>query len=580
MHLHFAPSGDDDLNLYYATSVRSGKKTGTKIVRKIGKLSELRKEYDDPVAHFREEARRLTAEEKRKKEEDGLFTVRREDIDLSKRRNVRLGYIFPQQVYCSLGLDGCMRKLSNGCKAAYDFCRIVRDLVCGRILDPLSKRGTYDLAQSFPEPPDYRLEDVYKALKRMAGSFDAIEEKAFRGTKRHADVDTSVTYYDCTNFYFETEEEDGFRCYGHSKENRPNPIVQMGLFLDRNGLPVSMCIHPGSTSEQKTMIPEEEKMRNRFGIRKFVVCADCGLSGKRNLRYNSDADHFFVVTKSLRKVTEEQRKRLMAEDGWKRFGDTGGRLYSLKDVRGKDEFVDAILYREEWFETGKDLYERVIVIFSERTRRYQESVRAGQVERAVRLMEGGRVKTRNQNDARRFVREDHATREGEAAERTAYSIDEDRIAEEARYDGFYAVTTDLSDDVGTVIRINKGRWEIEESFRILKGELAARPVFVSTEECIRAHFLCCYLSLLVFRVLEQRLEKAGKFVTAPEIVKAIQGYNVLDMGSFYAGAMEGETARALEEVTGLCGSKTAMSKAFFRALVKRSKGESGPGQEK
>ena len=572
MNLHIVPSGKDDAILYYAVSIRKGKKTTSKNVRRIGRLSELKKEYTDPIAHFRAEAKRLTDEGR---SESSFEIPANLMLDPMKKRRVMLGYIFPQSVYYSLGLDMVMRGIRNESKATYDFNRIMRDLIIGRVLSPLSKSSTYEKAFSFPEPPDYDLQHVYRSLSLMAKSFDLIEEKAFKGMKKYADVDTSVTYYDCTNFYFEIEEEDGFRTYGKSKENRPNPIVQMGLFLDRNGLPISMCINPGRTNEQKTMIPLEKLMTERFGIEKFVVCADCGLSGKRNLRFNSTENHGFVVTKSLKKVSEDVRARLMGDGGWKRFGDASGRLYSLKEIREDANLRDVIFYHDERFAMGSDGFEeRIVTTYCGRLREYQRSVRERQLQRAMELIRQGKIrKGVNQNDVRRFIVVDSVTENGEVAEKKVFSIDRERFEEESEYDGFYAVTTDLDDDPGEIIRINRGRWEIEESFRIMKSDFDGRPVFVSREDRIRAHFLTCYLAFMIFRIIEQKLNKGDVRYTDPEILRTLRDYEAIDAESFYVGAMEGKAVRALESTFGLVGSMTAFSKAQFRRLVARSKKE-------
>lgn len=572
MNLHIVPSGKDDAILYYAVSIRKGEKTTSKNVRRIGRLSELKKEYTDPIAHFRAEAKRLTDEGR---SESSFEIPANLMLDPMKKRRVMLGYIFPQSVYYSLGLDMVMRGIRNESKATYDFNRIMRDLIIGRVLSPLSKSSTYEKAFSFPEPPDYDLQHVYRSLSLMAKNFDLIEEKAFKGMKKYADVDTSVTYYDCTNFYFEIEEEDGFRTYGKSKENRPNPIVQMGLFLDRNGLPISMCINPGRTNEQKTMIPLEKLMTERFGIEKFVVCADCGLSGKRNLRFNSTENHGFVVTKSLKKVSEDVRARLMGDGGWKRFGDASGRLYSLKEIREDANLRDVIFYHDERFAMGSDGFEeRIVTTYCGRLREYQRSVRERQLQRAMELVRQGKIrKGVNQNDVRRFIVVDSVTENGEVAEKKVFSIDRERFEEESEYDGFYAVTTDLDDDPGEIIRINRGRWEIEESFRIMKSDFDGRPVFVSREDRIRAHFLTCYLAFMIFRIIEQKLNKGDVRYTDPEILRTLRDYEAIDAENFYVGAMEGKAVRALESTFGLVGSMTALSKAQFRRLVARSKKE-------
>ena len=568
MKLHVVKSGDDSI-LYFAKSIRIGKKTTTKNVKRIGKLSELSKIYNDPIAHFKDEAKRLTEEDK---VENNFEIQPKLLLDPSKTKKIQLGYVFPQYVYYSLGINDIMRKIHNESSIDYDFNRIVRDLVIGRIIDPLSKCSTYKLAKHFPESPDYELHHIYRALSLIAKNFDFIEEKTFKGMKEYADVNTSVTYYDCTNFYFEIEEEDGFRTYGKSKENRPNPIVQMGLFLDKNGLPISMCINPGKTNEQQTMIPLEEKMKERFGIKKFVVCADCGLSGNKNLKYNSDENHGFIVTKSLKKAKEEIRKQLMRDDGWKRFGDNSQTTYKISDIKNNEDYKDSIFYHDEWFINDKGFRERIIITYSEKTAKYQRLIREQQIQRAMKLIQDGKIrKGVNQNDVKRFINVDNITDSGEVATKKVLSINEELFEEESTFDGYYAVTTDLSDPANEIIRINKGRWEIEESFRIMKTEFSARPVYVSREDRIRAHFLTCYLALVVYRVMEQKLIKEGEHYTTQEIISTIRNYQAVDMGSFYVGAMEGVAVKALEKTFGLIGSYQAMSKRDFQKLISKSK---------
>ena len=572
MNLHIVPSGKDDKILYFAISIRKGKKTTSKNIEKIGKLSELRKIYDDPIAHFREEAKRRTEEGKTPV---SFEVAANEMLDTKQVRKISFGYIFPQSIYYSLGLDDIMRKIRTESKINYDFNRIMRDLIIGRILDPLSKQSTFLKAKSFPEVPDYELHHIYRALSTAAKNFDMIEEKTFKGLANYIDVDTSVTYYDCTNFFFEIEEQDELRTYGKSKENRPNPIVQMGMFLDRNGLPISMCINPGNTNEQLTMIPLEEKMQKRFGIKKFVVCADCGLSSQKNLKYNSTAEHGFIVTKSLKKTKKEIRERLMKEDGWKRFGDRSGTTYTLTEIQKTESLHDATFYHDEWFVGEKSgTNERIITTYRERLRQYQRSIRESQINRAMKLVDSGKLKKGvNQNDIRRFILEENFTKDGEEADKRVFSINQDLVDEESLYDGFYAVTTDLSDDANEIVRINRERWEIEESFRIMKTEFDARPVYLSREDRIRSHFLTCFLALMVYRVMERKMIQSGEQFTTREIISSLRNYEIVDMGSFYIGAMEGKAIKALEKTFGLVGSMKAFSKATFRKLISRSKKE-------
>jgi len=571
MKLHVIPMANGDKRLYFAVSVRNGTKVSSRNVESIGLLSELKSKYADPVAHFREEARKRTLEG-RGERSFALDPTKR--LDPSERRKVMLGYLFPQRVYYGLGLDSAMSAVRAKSRAQFDFGRIVRDLVVGRILDPLSKQATFSLSDSFPERRDYDLHEVYRALLLLDRESDFVQARTYRGARAYADVDTSVVYYDCTNFFFETKEEDGFRTYGKSKENRPNPIVQMGLFIDSNGIPVSMCVNPGRTNEQVTMIPLEKKMREEFGIRKFVVCADCGLSGKKNLRYNSGSDdRGFVVTKSLKRAKEDVRAHLMAEGGWKRAGESG-RSYTIGEIDSDPSLRDAVFFHDERFRDEDGFEERIVTTYSVRMRDYQRSVRADQIDRAMRLVSSGKSrlgKRAGENDPRRFVRETHATEDGEVCGRVLYEMDTDRIEAEMAYDGYYAVSTDLSDPAAEIIRINRGRWEVEETFRIMKTDFDARPVYLSREACIRAHFTVCFLAMVVFRVIEQKLLKAGEAWTSSEILEAIRGCNATDRGSFYSGEMEGRAIPALEKAFGLPCCFEAITKRNFQRLTARSK---------
>ena len=448
------------------------------------------------------------------------------------------GYLFLQKIYYSLRLDKICQSIAEKSQAQYDLNAILSRLVYTRILYPASKRGSLKAAKDFYEQPSFELQDVYRALSLLSENSDFIQAELYKQSQKLLERRKDLLYYDCTNYYFEIEEADELRKYGKSKEHRPNPIVGMGLFMDHDGIPIAFCIYPGSQNEQPTMKPLEQKILKDFDLGNVVVCTDAGLSSKQNRKYNDlqlggEAMRSFITTQSIKQLPAGLKKFALDTGGWHLAGDS--REYNIAEL-DENACLDKIFYKERWIKEDisskaeakgkKPLEQRLVVSYSLKYRNYLRSVRNSQVERAKRLIASGNCtrKGRNQEDPRRFIRHSKCTAEGEICEHDVVSLDTEAIAEEEKYDGFYAVCTNLqSADISEIIKINRQRWQIEECFRIMKTEFKARPVYLQREDRIKAHFLTCYIALFVFRILQKQL---GSRFTCEDIIDTLRKMNL------------------------------------------------------
>ena len=446
-----------------------------------------------------------------------------------EQRSFLAGYLFLQDLYYDLKMKNVFRNIKSRHKYQYDLDAIFSDLVYARVLDPGSKAASYETAMKFLEPPTYEKHDVYRALSVLAEEMDYIQAEVYKNSNFITLRNNRVLYYDCTNYYFEIEEEDGFRKYGKSKEHRPNPIVQMGLFMDGDGIPMAFDIFDGSSNEQISLKPLEEKIIKSFGFSKFVVCTDGGLGSDNNRLFNDIEGRAFIVTQSLKKLKKAEREAAMDERNWRRLSD--GKIVDINEVKADpSSHMNELYYKEEVYGTKKVPGQLMIVTYSPRYAAYQKMVREGQLERAEKMVKAGNVKKqrKNPNDPARFVKVTNTTTDGEVAEEKSYSIDQDKVDNEALYDGYYAVCTDLvDDDIKDILAVSEGRWEIEESFRIMKTDFEARPVYVRREDRIKAHFLVCYMSLLLFRILEKKLNST---YTSSQIIDSLRDYRLLKIG--------------------------------------------------
>lgn len=450
------------------------------------------------------------------------------EISANKQQCFNGGYLFLQDIYHELGLDRISKAIAQKHDFQYNLNAILSRLVYARILYPSSKRSTFEDSHRFIEQPDFELHQIYRALSVIAQESDYIQSTLFKNSLKVSKRKTGIIYYDCTNFYFEIEQAEDDKQYGLSKENRTLPIVEMGLFMDAEGIPLAFCINPGNQNEQLSMIPLEKKLLTDFDMSKFVVCTDAGLSSTSNRMFNNDSDgnRAFVTTQSLKKLKKHLKTWALASDGWKVSGDTDNRLYDISAL-DKSEDKEKIFYKSRWIKEN-GLEQQLIVTFSLKYKEYQHTIRSRQLDRALKAVQSGKssIESKRQNDPKRFIKSDHSTKEGEVADKTTYYIDPTIVSDEEQYDGFYAVCTNLEDDAQSIVKINKRRWEIEECFRIMKSEFETRPVYLHDKERIKAHFITCFIALIVYRYLEKKLD--NKY-TCSQILDCLKEMNFLKL---------------------------------------------------
>ena len=389
----------------------------------------------------------------------------------------------------------------------------------------------YKIFQNFIEQPKFKLPDEYRALSYISENMDFIQETLFNNSKKIIKRNSNVIYYDCTNYFFEIDNEDDIRKYGISKEHKPNPIVGMGLFMDGDGLPLSCNIYPGNMNEQKTLIPEETKIVNNFKIdsTKIILCTDAGLASDEIKKFNIKDNRGFVITQSLKKLKDEYKQQVFNKSGWRIANDLRN-VYNLDSIENdeglKEKYYDTLFYKIIETET-KSVKQDLIVTFCFRYYDYNRNIKNNQIERAKKSIETNNVtrKGKNQNDYRRLINSMSSTDNGEVAENKSYTINQELIEEEEKYDGYYALTTNLIGDISKIFKIVKGRWEIEESFRIMKSDFLARPVNLSREDRIKAHFMTCFISLFIYRLLEKKLN--NKY-TSSQILETLRKMTMLE----------------------------------------------------
>ena len=519
-------------------------KPSTKYVERLGTLEDLEKRFgrEDPIGEAKKYVAGLTAQEKENRKKIMLELNPAALIDKNAQRCYNGGYLFLQKVYHELGLDKICRKIEKRHRNKYDLNEILQMLLFTRILYPGSKLSSLEDAKRFIEQPKVDIHQVYRALSILAEESDDIQADVYRRSLKLGKRRDKVIYYDCTNYYFESEEENGLRQYGHSKENRPNPIVQMGLFTDMDGIPLAFCVNPGNTAETTTLQPLEEKLKEKFGLSKVVVCTDGGLSSYDNRKHDSVGERSFITVQSLKKLEGHLQDWATQTTGWKLvdFSTKNGPMlseeeYDLTKLK-PDEYADRLFCRERWIKTklsktGEELEQRLIVTFSFKYRDYLRHIRGKQVERAEQSIKNGTAGKpgKGQNDPRRFIKAEHCTADGELAQIESYSLNQEMIDQEARFDGFYALCTDLWDPAPDIIRLNGGRWIIENGFRIMKTDFDARPVYVRRDDRIKAHFLTCFLALLIYKYLEKKVNRGGRHFTTEEIVGTLRSMDFLSI---------------------------------------------------
>ena len=566
--------GNQDVYIKQSYRKDNGK-TSSRIYKKLGKYNTLLEQFSGNEKELmdwaKKEAEKETIAYNQQKEKVSLSLSPLARIPLDEERVFNIGYLFLQKICSELRIDNICRNIRNHHKFSYDFHAILTDLIYTRILAPSSKLSSYKYCHSLLEPPKYSLQDLYRALSVLAEESDFIQEELYKNSNFIHPRNSRILYYDCTNYYFEIEAEDGIKKYGKSKEHRPNPIITMGLFMDADGIPLAFDIFPGNQNEQLTLKPIEKKVIKDFNCSEFIFCSDAGLGGKSNRFLNSFGNRSYVITYSLKKMKKEERELALLPTQFKVPG--SNKLIDLRTLDESDPKVYNTIYYKEYPLVTGDMDETVIITYSPKYKAYQSKIRNAQIDRAKKMIQSSDKtrKGKGSNDPARFIQRTSVTEDGEIAQKNIYQLDEAKILEESMYDGFYAVVTNLEGDIREIININKQRWEIEENFRIMKSEFEARPVFVRREDRIKAHFLTCFISLLVYRLLEKKL---GEEFTCSQILETLRNMNVTLLSKDSGYIPSYKRTKITDKLHSSFGFRTDyefIRKSTMRAIIKETK---------
>ena len=561
-------------SFYVIKSVTVGGKRTSKIVKKLGTLKDLEQKLSgrDPFEWAQEEVNKLNSNELSDRTE--VIAKFSSAKRISKGNQVRYngGYLFLQSIYYELGLDRICKDISKRYKFDFDLNDVLSLLAYTRILYPSSKKSSLEASEQFLEAPKSSLQHVYRSLEILAKESNFIQSELYKESCKSIKRNTSILYFDCTNYFFELEQASGIKQYGVSKEHRPNPIVQMGLFMDGDGIPLVFCINPGNDNEQKSLIPIETNIIRDFGLSKFIVCTDAGLASQNNRRFNTGGERAYVVTQSLKTAKEYLRNWALDPKGWQKSGTN--EVIDLETIDDAAENQSVYYKSRQIKENG--LEEQLVVTYSPKYKMYMRTVRERQVIRAEsKLKKPSSLKKKRANDPERFVTSLHCTQEGEVADKEVFALNTDAIAKEEKFDGFYAVCTNLEAEPTEILKINKRRWEIEQSFRILKHEFRARPVFLSRDDRIQAHFLTCFISLLIYRILEHRLKAKlpRQEICGASIVRTLKDMDFLDMqGEGYVPLYtRSDMTDAIHDLFGFRTDTEIVTKAGMKKILKKTK---------
>lgn len=516
-------------SLYVVKTIYNNKKRTNKVVEKLGTYENLKKKLypNEPIEWAKKYVEKLN-----KQEQEGTRNIiikynPTKIIEKDVQKIFNGGYLFLEKIYYELGIDKICKQISENYKFEYDLNNILSRLLYGRIIFPSSKLATYNVSKQFIEQPNFELHHIYRALEIISKENEFIQSELYKNSLKKSKRNTGILYYDCTNYFFEIEQEEGLKQYGPSKEHRPNPITQMGLFMDGDGIPLAFNISPGNTNEQGTLTPTEEKILKDFELSKFIVCTDAGLASTDNRKFNNKDERAFITTQSIKKLKKHLKEWALTKAGWKLSGDL--KEYDISKLEESEETIEKyknkVFYKERWIKED-GLEQKFIVTFSLKYKYYQQQIRNNQIERAQKAMNNKNFKLEkcNQNDYKRFITKTAVTKDGEVADNNVLSLNTKQIEKEEQYDGFYGVCTNLDDNAEEIIKINQRRWEIEESFRIMKSEFKARPVYLSRDDRITAHFTTCFLALVLHRYLEKELEEK---YTATQIIDTLRNMNLI-----------------------------------------------------
>ena len=552
----------------------NGKRT-TRIVETLGNLEQikLKAKGKDPIQWLNDYVKLLNKEEKENKDNIFIKLSQNTKSNVNEQVLFNAGYLFLQKIYYDLGINHICNDIKNKYQFHYDLNNILSNLIYSRIIYPSSKLKTLEVSKNFLEQPNFTYNDILRSLEVLAKESDFIQSELYKNSLKYSKRNDKVLFYDCTNYYFEIEDEDDFRKYGKSKEHRPNPIIGMGLFLDGDGIPLTFDTFEGNKNEQGTLKPLEEKIIKDFNNPMFVVCTDAGLSSVANRKFNNKNNRRFVTTQSLKKLKQFLKDwSLDLSKDWHLSG--YDKTFDISKLRNDEELInqyyDKIFYKERWIKED-GIEQRLIITFSPKFQKYQKHVRERQIQRALSIIEKNpkRIKSNNENDPKRFIEVIPTTKNGEVAEQNNYILNQEKINDEALYDGLYAVCTNLEDDVEEIIKINKRRWEIEESFRIMKSEFKARPVYLSREDRIKAHFLTCFLSLVIFRYLEKKLDEK---YTVSQIINTLKNYELKNEQIGYSPIYtRTDITDLLHENFGFCTDYEIIDNKNMKKICKQTK---------
>ena len=590
MHVTHNTAKNGTKTYYIIDSIKRDGKRSSETIERLGTEEEIRERHhtDNPTAWMEARVRELTEQKKAASGRKVLVPFLPETtIELGEQNSFNIGYLFLQQIYYQLRIPSICRRIAKRNAFAYDLDAVLSRLVYGRILFPSSKRSCLELSPKLYEQPQFEIQHVYRALSVLAKEMDFVQAELYKNSKEVAKRSDGVLYYDCTNYFFETESEEGLKQYGCSKEHRPSPIVGMGLFMDRSGLPLAFSLMPGNQNEQLSLQPLEKKIMRDFGMSKFVVCTDSGLSSEANRKFNNWGNRCFITTQSIKKMKKSLRDWALDTEGWHLPGSKD--THSIKDLEDTSENRSKIFYKQryvEGYDEERDIEfnQTLIVTFSLKYRLYQRRVREGQIERAMEMVNTPSKADRTRpNDARRFVKKTDVTKDGEIASIKAYSLDHAAIEKEERFDGFYAVCTNLDDDPEIIVDVNRGRWEIEESFRIMKTDFEARPVYLKRDDRIAAHFLTCFIALLIYRILEMRLNegctnepgtKLHRRYTSTSIIRTLREMDMTRIGNegYIPSYRRTELTDAIHEISGFRTDFQLSTQKSMQGFCRRSKG--------
>lgn len=567
----------NSVSFYAIRSVTKNGKSSSEVVEKLGTEEQIKHKYhcEDAYAWAKQRVKELNQLEKDNVHKILIPFAKDHRIDPLKQFNYNVGYLFLQQIYHQLGLPAICKSLKKDHSFTYPLDSILSRLVYGRILYPSSKLSCLDQSKKLLEQPDFQLQHIYRALSVLAENSDEIQARLYKNSKKIIGRKTGVLFYDCTNFFFELEQEAGIKQYGVSKEHRPNPIVQMGLFLDRSGIPLAFCINKGNQNEQLSLKPLEQTILRDFELSRFVICTDAGLSSEANRKFNNYGQRSFITTQSIKKLKADQKQWALDPTGWSLEGRK--ETYDISKLEDTPENRSKIFYKQQLIEgwdeeRGISFDQNLIVTYSLKYKLYQENIRSRQVERAQKMLSSpSNMERYSSSDAKRFIKKTKITSDGEIAEKQVCQLDTKAIAAEAVYDGFYAVSTNLDDDPAEIVNINHDRWEIEESFRIMKSEFRSRPVFLQRDDRIEAHFLTCFIALLIYRILEKKL--GGKY-TCEEIIKTLREMDMTMVGTegYIPSYTRTELTDALHEAAGFHTDYEVITKKSMAGICRRSKG--------